>query len=525
MRNLSIRLIAAILTFLIGITVTAVWLVSRTPKQEFRVSIPHEKWVHIYFEMPGLASRSINETAGEAGLANLSAAPLPGDDLEVRAWSGFGIDGKVYGVIVRRSAGRWSVIHLYEPGGGRRVQVYEDSQAVPKTGWDKAWGELVSAGGFARKVGDERKMLEACSPLDSISSTDFAFSGKATTMRIIIIGGTGFIGAPVTKRLVNAGHDVTVFHRGQTESGLLPAVKRIRGERSDLTTFRGEFERFRPQVVIDMIPYTETDARTVIDTCRGAAQRMVAISSMDVYRAYGGFTRLESGPPHTGALTEESPLRERLYPYRAQARGPGDMAYCYEKILVERQVLNDPELPGTVLRLPKVYGPRDRQHHLFEYLKRMDDGRPAILLEEEQARWRWTRGYVENVAAAIAQAAVDGRDGSHVYNVGEEPAPTEEEWVRRVGRAAGWRGQVKVMPRRLMPESLLLPFDWRYHLAADTSRMRTALGYSEPVATGDAPERSVAWERSHPPATGAERHYDYDAEDAALRQAEEQGVG
>jgi hypothetical protein len=146
MRKLLIRFIAAFLTFLIGIAVSAIWLFSRPPKQEFRVSIPNERWVHIAFEMPGLASRSINEITGEAGLENLRAAPLPGGDLEVRAWSGFGIDGKTYGVILRRSAGRWSVVHLYEPGGGQRVQVYEDSQAVPKSGWDKAWGELVGAG-------------------------------------------------------------------------------------------------------------------------------------------------------------------------------------------------------------------------------------------------------------------------------------------------------------------------------------------------------------------------------------------
>ncbi len=96
----------------------------------------------------------------------------------------------------------------------------------------------------------------------------------------------------------------------------------------------------------------------------------------------------------------------------------------------------------------------------------MDDGRPAILLEEGQARWRWTRGYVENVAAAIALAATDQRAASHTYNVGEERAPTEEEWVRRIGQAAGWQGEVKAVRRRLMPESLILPYDWRHHLAA-----------------------------------------------------------
>src|ERR1700749_3357644 len=142
MRKLLIRLIAAIFTFLIGIAVTAVWLAGRQPQQDFRVSIPHERWGHIAFEMPGLASRSINEIVGEAGLTNLRAAPLPGDGLEIRAWGGFGIDGKIYGVILRRSAGQWSVIHVYEPGGGQHVQVFEDSQAAPESGWDKAWMKL-----------------------------------------------------------------------------------------------------------------------------------------------------------------------------------------------------------------------------------------------------------------------------------------------------------------------------------------------------------------------------------------------
>jgi nucleoside-diphosphate-sugar epimerase len=68
---------------------------------------------------------------------------------------------------------------------------------------------------------------------------------------------------------------------------------------------------------------------------------------------------------------------------------------------LERTMLGDRRLLGTVLHLPMVYGPGDHQYQLFPYLKRMDDGRPAILLEAMQAQWRCTRGYAENVAAAI----------------------------------------------------------------------------------------------------------------------------
>jgi nucleoside-diphosphate-sugar epimerase len=275
-------------------------------------------------------------------------------------------------------------------------------------------------------------------------------------MRIIILGGTGFIGSHVTAYLARAGHDLTIFHRGQTESHLSTTVARIHGDRQNLPALRGEFERLRPQIVIDMIPFTEHDARTVMDTFSGVAERVIAISSMDVYRAYGHFIRLELGPPETGPLTEEAPLRERLYPYREQAKGLADMAFDYEKILVERAVLHHRELPGMVLRLPKVYGPGDAKHHLFEYLKRMDDHRPAILLEEGQALWRWTRGYVENVAAAIALAATKKGCEHAAYNVGEEVALTESEWVGRIGESAGWQGQIKSVPGHLLPHHLTL---------------------------------------------------------------------
>src|SRR5258708_19715971 len=79
--------------------------------------------------------------------------------------------------------------------------------------------------------------------------------------------------------------------------------------------------------------------------------------------------------------------------------------------------MGDRDLPGTVLRLPMVYGPGDYQHRLFSYLKRMDDNRPVILLDEAEAQWRWTHGYVENVADAIALALTDELAPDRIYNV------------------------------------------------------------------------------------------------------------
>ena len=48
--------------------------------------------------------------------------------------------------------------------------------------------------------------------------------------------------------------------------------------------------------------------------------------------------------------------------------------------------MGDPDIEGTVLRLPFVYGTGDYQHRIFEFLERMDDKRPAILLDQKRGR-------------------------------------------------------------------------------------------------------------------------------------------
>ena len=334
-------------------------------------------------------------------------------------------------------------------------------------------------------------------------------------MRIVIIGGTGFIGPWVVRHLVGDGHVVAVFHRGHTAADLPLAVAQIKGDRQQLSAFAAEFTRFAPDVVLDMFPYTEQDAMLVMRTFRGVCGRVVAVSSMDVYSAYGRFCRLDDGPPELQPFAESAPLRSVLYPYRASAQQPSDLAYNYEKILVEQAVMSVAKLPGTVLRLSQVYGPGDPQHRFFEFLKRMNDNRPVILLEEGRAQWRWTRGYVENIAAAIALAATDDRAAGHIYNVGEREAFPELEWLERIGRMASWTGSIKLISKPALPEHLAAPYDWRHHLAADTNRIRRELDYEERISADEALRRTVAWECAHAPPQVDLARFDYAAEDAA----------
>jgi nucleoside-diphosphate-sugar epimerase len=268
--------------------------------------------------------------------------------------------------------------------------------------------------------------------------------------RALVIGGTRFIGAHVTRQLFAQGAEVTVFHRRRTEHPLLPPVAHVCSPSAEYPVVNFPDVLTRDwDAVVHMVAMGEADARAAADAFDGRAGRLVLISSGDVYRAYGRLTRLEPGPPDPVPLTEDAPLRTCLYPYRGQEKALGAYVHDYEKILAERAVM-DSAVPWTVLRLPKVYGPEDNA-----------DLR-TIRMAASQPAWRWTHGHVENVAAAIVLAALSPRAAQRIYNVGELRTPTMGERLARLPAA---------------PPVPPPPFDFSQSMEIDTARIRDELGY------------------------------------------------
>jgi nucleoside-diphosphate-sugar epimerase len=322
------------------------------------------------------------------------------------------------------------------------------------------------------------------------------------------------------RQLAASGHEITIFHRGATEAELPEGVRHIHGDFASFDAHLGDLKRFSPEVVLDMVPFREEDAARV-KAFAGVARRVVVISSQDVYRAFGRLWRTEPGPPDPVPLTEDSPLREKL----------SSAGLDYNKTAIERAVINDPRLPATILRLPATHGPGDDKHRLFSYIKRMDDGRPAILLDEAYAGWRWARGYVEDVAHATALAVTDERAAGRIYNVAYQETLSEAEWVKAIARVIGsvgsdWRltpdtqhptCEVVALPSDQLPQSLRRDiFDFSQQYEVDSTRIRRELGYSEIVPFDEALRRTIEWERANPPEQILPENFDYAAEDAAL---------
>jgi nucleoside-diphosphate-sugar epimerase len=325
-------------------------------------------------------------------------------------------------------------------------------------------------------------------------------------MRILVLGGTRFMGPFLVRELAAAGHDLVVFHRGQHEAEL-PATH-VHGDFADFDRCVDELRAFEPEAVVDMLAVQPSDVAR-IGAFGGRVRHAVVVSSTDVYRAFGRIWRSEPGPPDPIPLTEESPLRERVVNPK------------YDKIGVEA-ALRELDFPVTVVRTTAVHGPGDHLHRLWTYVKRIDDARPAILLDESVASWRRARVYVEDAAHAIALAVTDDRAIGKTFNVAHRTALDEMEWIASIAAAMAWQGRMVAAPSSLLPDYLREDrSDFRQEYVIDSMRIREELGYREVVDPEEAMRRTIEWERANPPGPDYPHpehvdRFDYQAEDEAI---------
>ena len=342
-------------------------------------------------------------------------------------------------------------------------------------------------------------------------------------MRILLIGGNGFVGTPVTRQLLEQGHTIAIFHRAKSsEEGL--NVLHMSGDRNRLADSREQIKEFHPDVIVDFILSSGQQARELMQVAAGLTRRVIALSTGDVYRAWGMLHRIETGALEPLPVTEGSPLRTNRQLYSAEGIRKLQSIFSwatedYDKIAVEEAAMSSPDVPGTILRLPMVYGPGDPLHRCFPLLKRIADGRAGVILPEDLAAWRAPRGYVENVAHALALLVADDRSAGRIYNVCDEPCLPELEWQKRIAEQTGWTGEFVVLPVSDTPQYLHFPVNAAQHVVVSSARIRSELGYSEIIPQDEAIRRTIAWEQTNPPGVVDPTQFDYAAEDAALTRA------
>ncbi|WP_369185351.1 NAD-dependent epimerase/dehydratase family protein [Streptomyces sp. Y1] len=261
-------------------------------------------------------------------------------------------------------------------------------------------------------------------------------------MRILIMGGTRFVGLHFARAALAAGHDVTVLHRGRSGADLLPDATHLIADRdADLSVLRDRSW----DATVDVCAYFPRQVRELAAALDpGAAGRYLLVSSMSVYDT-------PAGP----AFTEDSPLRPADGP-EPDAVTPA--TYGLLKVQCERAA-REAFGPGTLLVRPTyVIGPHDYTHRFDHWVQRLArggevlaPGRPDAPVQVVDARdlAAWMLGLLEQGASGAYHAATPPpftmRDLLDAVASAVAPAGTTLTWVDDdFLRAAG-------VPERALP--------------------------------------------------------------------------
>ena len=179
-------------------------------------------------------------------------------------------------------------------------------------------------------------------------------------LRILILGGTGFIGPHQVRYAMYRGHDVTIFNRGRTAPDLFPGVEALIGDRDGQL---GALEGRTWDAVIDNSGYVPRHVRDSVALLQDSVGRYLFTSTGSVY----SFDQDE--------ITEDGVLLPINDPDSEDWQGPN---YGPLKILCENAVTDVFRERGTVLRLHVVAGPGDTTDRFTYWPVRIDHGGEII---------------------------------------------------------------------------------------------------------------------------------------------------
>ena len=319
-------------------------------------------------------------------------------------------------------------------------------------------------------------------------------------MKVVVLGGTRFIGRAIVEELAGAGHDVMVVHRGNLEPNDMPPVQHLHADRMELTAHRKELAEFAPDAAVDCRALTRADSEVALEALP-AGLRLVVISSIDVYRAFGALNDDRETDPVP--LHEDSAVRPTRYPYRGLMPGMDH----YDKLDVEDVYL---ARGATSVRLPMVYGEHDYQLREEFILRRVRAGRGRIPFGA--GTWLACRAYVRDVARGV-QLVLESPDAAgHVFNLGEDRTYSMRLWSRMILDAAGSSAELVRVADDVLPEDLKPTGTMSQHIVVSAQKARSRLGWT----TSDPEESlgtSVRWHLANPP---PDPDLDFTADDRAL---------
>jgi 2'-hydroxyisoflavone reductase len=286
-------------------------------------------------------------------------------------------------------------------------------------------------------------------------------------MRVLVIGGTSFIGRAVVERLRERGHAATLLNRGKTHPDLFPDVPRITVDRRELTAAAlgsGAWD-----VAIDLSGYFPADVEASFAALRGRVVRYVFGSTCSVYADLWPYPIAEDAP--LLACTPEQAVDEGVPTYGARK------AECERRLTA---LCAEASMPLFIGRPVIVYGPHDYTDRMHFWLEAVRRGR--VVLPGDGGSIFHTI-FVRDLAALFVEMAETDAARAGVYNCGGTQLFSLRDLVREIAALLDTEPEIASVPVATLIEQGVRPqFDlplWldRSHVIADTARVQERLGF------------------------------------------------
>ena len=275
-------------------------------------------------------------------------------------------------------------------------------------------------------------------------------------MRVIVVGGTGNISTGIVKAMLEFGHEVVVFTRGQRKSELPDEVSYITGDRKDRAAFEASMQVQAFDAAIDMISYDRADAASAIRAFRGV-KHYIHCSTVCTY----------GGPLAELPATEECELR----PINDYGRGK----VAADELLLQAHA--DGLLPVTIMKPAHTFGPSWAvlgQLGSGGWLDRVEKGKPIIVSGDGTNLWSVCSS--DDVGLGFAGAL--GREAcfGQIYNITHPHFMSWDEYHTRAAAAIGCAIEIVHVPADLLlavapDRCALLQSQTQWHQCYDVGKL------------------------------------------------------
>lgn len=248
-------------------------------------------------------------------------------------------------------------------------------------------------------------------------------------MKILVIGGTLFIGRQLVADLLKAGHEVAVLHR-KPKHDFGKKVGNIIADRNDSESLKKALAGKSFDIVYDNVYDWErgTTAAHVEATARAVSSRLHRYVLMSSVAAYG----------------------DGLNHHEGDALAPDDHpeAYVRNKAMSERALFRMHQrngFPAVTLRPPFIYGPGNPFYREAFFWDRLRENRPIILPGDGRRLMQFV--HVKDLVGACLRVIETPEAVGHAFNIANPKPLTQVETVEAIARAAGKQPKFVRIPR------------------------------------------------------------------------------